>query len=514
MLRTGVVPEQPKVVVIGAGFGGLAAAIRLQARGFAVTLVDKRDSAGGRAYVYRDHGFAFDGGPTVVTAPFLLEELFALAGKKLEDHIQLLPVDPFYRIRFHDGRVFNYTGDAERMDAEVAKFSPGDVDGYRRFVIESQKIFAVGFEQLGDVPFHRALDMVKIIPAMIKLRSQLSVWRLVCKYIKDDALRVVMSFHPLLVGGNPFTTTSIYTLIAFLERKWGVWFAKGGTGAIVQALVELFTSLGGTLELGTEAEEILVDGRRVSGVRLAGGRTLPARIVVSNGDAPATYKRLVPASIRKKYTDRRLDRMQYSMGLFVSYFGTKKQYPDIAHHTILLGPRYRELLDDIFEKKLLAEDFSLYLHAPTRTDPSLAPPGCENFYVLSPVPHLESGHDWSREGDAYQEKLFKYLETTGIPGLRENLITSRYITPKTFSEELNSEKGAAFSIQPVLRQSAYFRFHNKSEEVDGLFLVGAGTHPGAGLPGVLSSAKVVDRLIADVDGTGNRRDPIAGTHAG
>jgi phytoene desaturase len=504
----------PKVVVIGAGFGGLAVAIRLQARGFAVTLIDRRDAPGGRAYVYRDAGFSFDGGPTVVTAPFLIEELFALAGKRMDEHLTLVPVDPFYRIRFHDGCVFDYTGDAERMAAEVAKFSPGDVDGYARFVAESQKIFAVGFEQLGDVPFSRARDMLKIVPQMIKLRSHLSVWRLVCKYIKDDALRVVMSFHPLLVGGNPFTTTSIYTLIAYLERKWGVWFAKGGTGAIVQALVDLFVSLGGTLELGASAEEILVERGRVTGVRLAGGRTLPATIVVSNGDAPATYKRLLPASLRKKYTNEKIDRMRYSMSLFVSYFGTKKTYPDLAHHTILLGPRYRELLTDIFDRKVLAPDFSLYLHAPTRTDPSLAPPGCENFYVLSPVPHLESGDDWSKRGDEYQNTIFEYLEKNAIPGLRQNLVTSRYITPDTFAGELASEKGAAFSIQPVLSQSAYFRFHNKSEEVDGLYLVGAGTHPGAGLPGVLSSAKVVDRLIADVDGTGNTRDPIAGTHAG
>jgi phytoene desaturase len=506
--------KKPRVVVIGAGFGGLAAAIRLQARGFAVTLVDKRDQPGGRAYVYRDAGFAFDGGPTVVTAPFLLEELFDLAGKKLQDHLTLLPVDPFYRIRFHDGRVFDYNGDAERMAAEVARFSPGDVDGYRRFVDESRKIFAVGFEQLGDVPFSRLGDMIKIVPAMIRLRSHLSVYKLVSKYIKDDALRVVMSFHPLLVGGNPFTTTSIYTLIAFLERKWGVWFAKGGTGAIVQALVELFESLGGALECNAEAEEILVENGHVNGVRLRGGRTLPAEIVVSNADAPTTYKRLLPALARKKYTNEKIDRLQYSMSLFVSYFGTKKTYPELAHHTILLGPRYRELLDDIFDRKVLASDFSLYLHAPTRTDPSLAPPGCENFYVLSPVPHLQSGTDWSAEGQRYRDKLFQYLEETCIPGLRENLLTERFITPQTFHDELASEKGAAFSIQPVLRQSAYFRFHNRSEDVAGLYLVGAGTHPGAGMPGVLSSAKVVDRLIPDGGGTGNGRDPIAGTHAG
>jgi phytoene desaturase len=501
------------VVVIGSGFGGLGIAVRLQARGFRVTLLEKRDQPGGRAYVYRDQGFAFDGGPTVVTAPFLLEELFELAGQRLSDHLKLVPVDPFYRIRFHDGRVFDYTGDAERMAAEVRKFNPGDVDGYVRFVDEAQKIFKVGFEDLADQPFHRMVDMIKIVPAMIRLRSHLSVYSLVSKYIKDEALRVVLSFHPLLVGGNPFTTTSIYSLIAFLERKWGVWFAIGGTGAIVKALSDLFVSLGGTLECSSEVDQILVENGRANGVRLKGGSTLPADIVVSNGDAPFVYKHLLDPSLRKKNTDQRLEKLRYSMSLVVAYFGTKKTYPDLAHHTILLGPRYRELLDDIFDKKVLAPDFSLYLHAPTRTDPSLAPPGCENFYVLSPVPHLGSGTDWAKEGPAYRDRLFQSLEETAIPGLRANLVTERMITPQHFQDELNSFHGAAFSIQPVLTQSAWFRFHNRSEDIPNLYFVGAGTHPGAGMPGVLSSAKVVDRLIPDQDGTGNARDPIAGSHA-
>jgi phytoene desaturase len=505
--------ERPSVVVVGAGFGGLAIAIRLQARGFRVTVVDKRDQPGGRAYVYRDAGFSFDGGPTVVTAPFLFEELFALAGRKMEEHLQLVPVDPFYRIRFHDGRVFDYTGCPERMADQIRKFNPADVDGYHRLVAEAQKIFTVGFEQLGDVPFGRLADMMKIVPAMVRLRSHLSVYSLVSRFIQDEALRVVLSFHPLLVGGNPFTTTSIYTLIAYLERKWGVWFAKGGTGSIVTALCELFTSLGGTLECGAEVEQILVDNGRATGVRLRGGRTLKASLVVSNADAPFTYKHLIDPSVRHKYTDKKLARMRYSMSLVVAYFGTRRSYPELAHHTILLGPRYRELLDDIFDKKVLAPDFSLYLHAPTRTDPSLAPPGHENFYVLSPVPHLQSGTDWEREQDRYRDKLFQYLEETCVPGLRDELVTSRVITPRHFRDELNSLNGAAFSIQPVLSQSAYFRFHNQSEDIAGLYFVGAGTHPGAGLPGVLSTAKVVDRLIGDRDGTGNARDPIAGTHA-
>jgi phytoene desaturase len=505
--------KRPRVVVIGAGFGGLGAAIRLQARGFQVTLLEQRDQPGGRAYVYRDAGFSFDGGPTVVTAPHLIDELFQLAGQRREEHLELLPVDPFYRIRFHDGRVFDYTGDAERMAEEIRKFNPADVDGYARFIEETRKIFRVGFEDLADVPFSRARDMLKIVPQMIKLRSHLSVYSLVSKYVRDDALRTVLSFHPLLVGGNPFTTTSIYSLIAFLERKWGVWFARGGTGAIVQALAELFTSLGGELECGARVDQILVEHGRVSGVRLAGGRTLPASIVVSNADAPFTYKHLLAPTARRKHTDERVESLRYSMGLVVAYFGTRRTYPELAHHTILLGPRYRELLDDIFDRRVLAADFSLYLHAPTRTDASLAPPGCEAFYVLAPVPNLQSGTDWDGEVERYRDKLYAHLEATCIPGLKDNLVTSRVITPKTFRDELSSLHGSAFSIQPVLTQSAWFRPHNRSEDVEGLYFVGAGTHPGAGMPGVLSSAKVVDRLIGDRAGTGNARDPIAGSHA-
>jgi phytoene desaturase len=508
----------PRVVVVGAGFGGLAAAIRLQARGFQVTLCDKRDAAGGRGYQYHDAGFKFDGGPTVVTAPFVLEELFALAGVDMQERVKLVPVDPFYRVRFHDGRVFDYNGDPEHMAAEVAKFNPADVDGYHRFVSAAEQIFKVGFEDLADQPFLRWTDMAKIVPKMVRLKSHLSVYSMVKRHLSDPALRTVMSFHPLLVGGNPFSTTSIYALIAFLERKWGVWFALGGTGALVQALVDLFVELGGTVRFSTEVDQLKIERRgarpKVTGVRLAGGATLPADLVVCNADAPAVYRRLVDTQFRRKNSDRRIDKFRYSMGLVVAYFGTKRTYPEQAHHTILLGERYEELLDDIFEKKVLAPDFSLYLHAPTRTDPTLAPPGCENFYVLAPVPHLDSGTDWAKEEPIFVDKLYAHLEAHGgIPGLRENLVTSRVITPQHFHDELNSEKGAAFSIQPTLRQSAYFRFHNRSEDIDDLYFVGAGTHPGAGLPGVISSAKVVDRLIPNMPGTGNPRDPIAGTHA-
>ncbi|MFP5501603.1 MAG: phytoene desaturase, partial [Candidatus Sericytochromatia bacterium] len=476
--------QRPQVVVIGSGFGGLAAAIRLQARGFAVTLLEKRDQPGGRAYVYRDAGFAFDGGPTVVTAPFLIDELFALAGRRREDYLTFLPVDPYYRIRFDDGRTFHYNGDEAAMAEEVRRFSPKDVDGYRRFVEASRQIYQTGFEELADVPFTRARDMLRVVPAMVRLGSYRTVYGLVSRYIKDPDLRVIMSFHPLLVGGNPFSTTSIYSLIAYLERRWGVWFAQGGTGAIVDALVKLFTELGGTLRLGAEVAQIRVENGRAVGVECHDGSYHPAAIVVSNADAPFTYKHMIDPAHRKKHTDARVDRMDYSMGLVVAYFGTKRTYPDMAHHTILLSPRYKTLLEDIFRHKRLASDFSLYLHAPTRTDPSLAPEGCENFYVLAPVPNMASGIDWQARAEEYSQKIYEYLESTCLPGLQANMVTSRVITPHHFQTELNSLQGAGFSVQPVLQQSAYFRFHNRSEDIAGLYFVGAGTHPGAGMPGV------------------------------
>lgn len=507
-----------RVVVIGSGLGGLAAAIRLQARGYQVTLVEQRDQAGGRAYVYRDHGFTFDAGPTVITAPFLFEELFALCGERLSDHLEFVPVTPFYRIRFHDGRIFDYSGDEEAMREQVRRLSPGDLDGYQRFLAESERIFRVGFEQLGDLPFNHLSDMLKIVPAMVKLRSHLTVYQLVKKFIRHPDLRTVLSFHPLLVGGNPYKTTSIYALILFLERKWGVWFARGGTGAIVRALVALFERHGGVLRLGEKVEQILVapgsPKPRATGVLLQGGVTLPAHLVVSNADVGFTYRYLLPEYARTKYTNHRIENLRYSMGLFVAYFGTSRSYPDCAHHTILLGPRYKELLDDIFTHKRLASDFSLYLHRPTATDPSLAPAGSDAFYVLSPVPHLGSAQpvDWTQEGPRYRDRIYKMLDETMLPGMLKSLSTTRHITPLEFRDELSSLYGSGFSVEPILRQSAYLRPHNQSEDVQGLYFVGGGTHPGAGMPGVLSTAKVVDRLIPRLPGA-PEGSPIAGTHA-
>lgn len=490
-------PRGPHAVVIGAGFGGLAAAIRLLARGFSVTVVDKQDQPGGRAYVHRRDGFVLDAGPTVITAPFLFEELWRLAGRRLEDDVDLRPVTPFYRVRFDDGEVFDYTGDPEQMRAEVRRFSPTDVDGYERFVAQSERIFRVGFQELAHVPFGSAIDMAKIVPDMIALESYRTVHGLVAKHVRDERLRQVFSFHPLLVGGNPYSTTSIYTLIAFLERKWGVHFPMGGTGALVTGLADLIEGLGGTLRLGQEVRQIVVKNRRARGVTLATGETIEADLVVSNADSAWTYKHLVPSEARRKWTDARIERTRSSMSLFVWYFGTRRTYPDVRHHTILLGPRYKGLLDDIFTRHVLAGDMSLYLHRPTATDPSMAPPGCDAFYVLSPVPNLLSGTDWRVEAEPYRKRVEAVLEASVLPGLSRSLVTSHLLTPQGFHDDLLSFRGAAFGPEPVLTQSAYFRPHNASEDVEQLFFVGAGTHPGAGLPGVLSSARVLDRVVPD-----------------
>ena len=487
--------KAPHAVVIGSGFGGLAAAIRLGARGYRVTVIDKLDRAGGRAYVHERNGHIFDAGPTVVTAPFLFEELWTLCGKRMQDEIDLRPVTPFYRIRFDDGQTFDYTGDAAAMRGEVARLCPDDVAGYERFLTMSEEIFKVGFEELAHVPFSRWTDMARILPDMVKLQSYRTVYGLVSKYVKDERLRQVLSFHPLLVGGNPFSTTSIYTLIAFLERKWGVHFPIGGTGALVQGLVRLIEGQGGSVRLNTEVKQILVEGGRARGVLLANGERITSEVVVSNADSAWTYKYLIPASDRKRWTDRKIERANYSMGLFVWYFGTKTQYPDVAHHTILLGPRYKGLLDDIFVKHVLADDFSLYLHRPTATDPALAPAGRDTFYVLSPVPNLTSGTDWRVEAERYRKEVEKYLERTVLPGLSSNITESLTMNPLDFQDRLLSFRGAAFGIEPVLTQSAFFRPHNESEDIERLYLVGAGTHPGAGLPGVLSSARVLDRIV-------------------
>jgi phytoene desaturase len=486
-----------KVIVIGSGFGGLATAVRLAARGFDVEIYEKRDKLGGRGYVYEINGFKFDGGPTVITAPFMFDDIFAAANRRREDYFQMVPVDPFYRIFDHNGNSFDYNGNPDFIHSEIARINPADVQNYQRFIGTTKAIFEKGFVELADKPFLHLTDMLKIAPDLIRLQSYRSVYNYVSQFVQNDFLRQVFSFHPLLVGGNPFDTTSIYAMIHYLEREWGVHYALGGTGAIVAALGKLFEELGGKIHLNSEVKEILVQGRRVTGIRLADGSIQNADTIVSNADVAWTYRYLIPETYRRVYTNRRVENTRYSMSLFVIYFGTRRRYTDsrLAHHNIILSNRYKPLLDDIFHKKILAEDFSLYLHMPTLTDPSMAPDGCEAFYVLSPVPNLESPTDWSKMARPYRDRIMQFLEENYLPDLRANIVAEHYIDPLHFRDTLNSLKGAAFSVEPILTQSAWFRPHNQSEEFSNLYFVGAGTHPGAGLPGVLSSAKIAENLI-------------------
>ena len=486
-----------RIIVIGSGFGGLGTAVRLAARGHEVHIFEKRDKLGGRAYVYEVNGFKFDGGPTVITAPFMFDDLFAAAGRRREDYFQLVPCDPYYRIFDHQGQSFDYNGDEQFILNQIAKRNPNDREGYRRFMATTKAIFEKGFVELADKPFLHFTDMLKVAPDLIKMQSYLSVHRYVSQFVKDDFLRRVFSFHPLLIGGNPFDSPSIYAMIHYLEREWGIHYALGGTGAIVEALGRLFTELGGQIHLNAEVEEILVSGRQVKGIRLGDGRTIHADAIVSNADVAFTYRSLIPEVYRRKYTNRKIERMKYSMSLFVIYFGTKRRYTDtgLAHHNIILGERYKGLLNDIFNRQQLAEDFSLYLHMPTLTDPSIAPEGCEAFYVLSPVPHLGSGVDWTKAAKPYRDAIMQFLEDNYLPDLQANIIAEHYIDPLHFQGTLNSYLGSAFSVQPILTQSAWFRPHNRSEDFDNLYFVGAGTHPGAGLPGVLSSSIIVENLI-------------------
>jgi phytoene desaturase len=488
-----------RAIVIGAGFGGMAAALRLRAKGYQVTLFDRVDKLGGRAQTFERDGFKHDAGPTVITAPFLFDELFELFGKKREDYVTFTPLNPWYRFRFNDGSTFDYGGTIEDTLAEIRRIEPRDADGYLKLLKHSEQLFNAGFTELADRPFDDVRTMLREVPRLAKLQTYQTVWQLVSKYLENPKLRQAFSIQPLLVGGNPFNTTSIYGLIHFLERKWGVFFAMGGTGALVDAIGRLMAEEGIDIELGQTVEEITLEGKRVTGVRLADGRHFAADTVVSNADPLHLYGNMLDGR-KQSFALKLKQRSRLSMGLFVLYFGTRKTYPDVAHHTIWFGPRYREHLADIFSRGILADDFSLYVHRPTATDKSFAPEGCDSFYVLCPVPNLNSGHDWSVEAPRLQELIVDALEKTMLPGLRETMTADFVMTPEDFADRYLSVAGAGFSISPHFTQSAWFRFHNRSESLKGLYLVGAGTHPGAGLPGVVSSAKILDRIITPVEG--------------
>lgn len=484
--------------VIGSGFGGLALAIRLQSAGIRTTIFEKRDKPGGRAYVYEDAGFTFDAGPTVLTDPESLEELWRLSVRNLSDYVTLLPISPFYQLCWEDGYRFDYVNNKTALDAQIREKSPADVEGYRRFLQYSSELNHEGYEKLGAVPFQSIWSMVKAAPQLVRLQAYRSVYAKVSSFIQDEHLRQAFSFHTLLVGGNPFTTSAIYALIHALERKGGVWFAKGGTGALVRAMVQLFTDLGGRIELSAAVDRIEVADGRATALVLADGRRERADIVASNADVVHSYAHLLRGSNRGRRYGRTLASKRFSMSLVVVYFGLRGKRPDLKHHMVLFGPRYRELINEIFNRDGLAEDFSLYLHAPSVTDDSLAPEGCSSYYVLAPVPHLGTANiDWAVEGPKYRDRILQYLNDRYIPGLLDDLVTVRYITPFDFRDELNSHLGSAFSIEPILTQSAWFRTHNRDDQIPNLYFVGAGTHPGAGVPGVVASAKATAGLIIE-----------------
>jgi len=487
----------PTALVIGTGFGGLAAAIRLSVKGYRVQVLEKLDAPGGRAYVHRQDGFTFDAGPTIITLPHLIEELFTLCGRRLQDHLDLRLMSPFYRIRFDDGTHFDYSNNDEEMLAQIERFSPEDVQGFKNLIKASEKCFQLGFVELGMVPFESLIDVAKALPKLVRMKAWQSIYSLVAQHIRHPKLRIVMSFHPLLIGGNPFSVTCVYSLIHSLERRWGVHSAMGGTTAIVRELVKLLEEREVPIRYNAPVTRIRVEAGRARGVELASGEYLPADIVVSNGDAAWTYRHLVAPEHRRHWTDRKIAKGQYSSGLFVWYFGTNRLYHEVPHHMMVLGPRYQGLLQDIFKNHTLSKDFSLYLYRPTATDPSLAPAGCDSFYVLSVVPNLSSQTDWAAVQETYRDAIATVLQDSVLPNLKQHVVSSKITTPQDFQDRLWSYRGAGFGLEPILTQSAWFRPHNRSEDVDGLYMVGASSQPGAGVPSVLMSAKMLEQVVPD-----------------
>ena len=485
-----------KIIIIGSGFGGLAASLRMRAKGFDVTLVEKHPDLGGRARVFKKDKFTYDGGPTVITAPYLFDELFSLFNKKISDYVKIVPLDLWYRFVFNDGETFDYNGDDKTMKEQVNKFSSKDYAGYKKLVSFTEKIFDKGFTDLSDRPFNNLIFMLKQVPALLKLKSYKSVYSLVSNYISNEKLRRVFSMHPLLVGGNPFTTTSIYTLILFLEKKWGIHYSMGGTGSIVNALEKLMKEENIKVIKNAEVTEILTKNDMVKSIEINNSEIINCDYIICNSDPPNVYENLIKSKDNYSFLfKQKMKRMDYSMGLFVYYFGSKKKYNDVAHHTIYFGKSYEKHSDKIFEKKVLSEDISYYLHRPSATDPNMAPDGQDAFYVLVPVPNNLSKINWTNEGDKFKNLILDKMDKSVLPGIKENVVSDFYLTPDYFEKDLATLHGSGFSIQPKFSQSAYFRFHNQSEIFNNLYFVGAGTHPGAGMPGVLSSAKVLDRLF-------------------
>lgn len=489
-------------VVVGAGFGGLAAAIRLQASGKQVTLIDKQPTVGGHASQFVKSGYTFDMGPSLITAPDIIRSVFTAAGRRLEDYLDLVYLDPFYRVYFHDGEHLDYTADADRMKAEMARFDRRDADNYDRFVDYVRELYEIVIDDgLGGRPFDLR-QMLAFLPKALRLSALRPAYKVVSRFFRHPNNRFIFSFHPLFIGGSPFRAPSVYLMIPYLEKHGGVWFTRGGMFSLVEAFEKVFREIGGTVLTGCEAAGIRVENGCATGV-VAGDRTFDTDLVVSNAHFAHTCLDLVPPAARRRWTDRRVKGLDYGMSCFLIYLGLRRQYPQLAHHTLILSERYRELVADIFDRKTLPDDFSLYLHAPTRTDPGMAPEGCESIYVLIPVPNLAGGQDWNALSGPYTDRILDFLEADfGLAGLRESIEVLETFSPLDFADRRNNYLGSAWGVEPRLTQTASFRPGNRSEDVDGLYIVGASTHPGAGVPGVLLTAEAtVNAIEADEAGT-------------
>jgi phytoene desaturase len=485
-----------KAAVIGAGIGGLALAIRLQSAGVDTTILEARDKPGGRAYFWERDGFTFDAGPTVITAPDALRELWRISGHDISEDVKLVPVSPFYRLSWPDGVAFDYSGDDAQLGAEIARLSPEDVAGYRRFLKYSEGVYREGYEKLGHVAFLDFGSMVRAAPALMKYQAWRSVYSMVSHYVKNEKLRQALSFHTLLVGGNPMTTSAIYALIHKLERDGGVWFAEGGTNRLVAGMVRHFERMGGVVRLGDAVSAIHTLGDRVTGLRTESGFELVVDAVASNADIVHSYRDLLKDSRSAQRTASSLEQKRFSPSLFLVHFGLRGSFPEIPHHSILFGPRYQGLLEDIYDHGVLSEDFSLYLHHPSATDPGMAPEGHSTFYALAPVPHLgKFPADWSEVGPVLEERILAEIARRLIPDLKDRIVTKFSYAPPDFATDLKAHLGSAFSLEPILTQSAYFRAHNRDASISNLYFVGAGTHPGAGIPGVVGSAKATATLM-------------------
>ena len=486
-----------KIVIIGSGFGGLAAAIRLQAEGMQVTILEKNQKVGGHAYQLVKDGYTFDMGPSIITAPDLIQRVFACAGVRMEDYLDLVKLDPFYRIYFHDGSVLDYTDDGEQMKQQMAQFNTNDAASYDPFMAHTRQLYdAVITDGLGSTPFDLP-TMIGFLPRALRLRALMPAYNFVKKYFDDPRHRFTYSFHPLFIGGNPFRAPAVYLMIPYLEKTGGVWFCKGGMYNLVQALENVFIALGGILETDAEVEQIVVENQEAKGV-MAKGRFYEADAVISNADLVHTYRELIKPEHRKKWSDKKLRGTQYSMSAFLLYLGVNKKYPQLKHHTLILSERYKGLIDDIFDNKILPDDFSMYLHIPSQTDPTMAPEGCESLYVLIPVPNLESRIHWEKIKRTYTDSILTFLENDfGLTDLKRSIAVLETFTPSDFKKQRNNHLGSAWGVEPKLTQTAYFRPHNRSEDIQKLYFVGASTHPGAGVPGVLLTAETTVKLVVE-----------------